>query len=123
VFLTIPLFNKMPKTDLFQLVSELPIEEYKRGDYLFREGEHGDSLYVVRDGKVEIILAADTADEMLLRACGPGEYVGEMSLLMPEGTRTASVRAREDSIVWVMSREKFNQALHKYPQLAYSMIE
>lgn len=123
VFLKIPLFNKMPKLDLFQLVSELPIETYKRGEYLFREGEHGDSLYVVRNGKVEIILAADTSDEMLLRACGPGEYVGEMSLMMPQGTRTASVRARDDSAVWVMSREKFNQVLQKYPQLAYSMVE
>jgi phosphoserine phosphatase RsbU/P len=123
IFLKIPLFNKMPKLDLFQLVSELPVEKYKRGDYLFREGEHGDSLYVVRDGKVEIILAADTSDEMLLRACGPGEYVGEMSLMMPKGTRTASVRAKADSVVWVMSREKFNQVLQKYPQLAYSMVE
>ncbi|HCB02617.1 MAG TPA: hypothetical protein DEP19_09570 [Anaerolineae bacterium] len=123
VFLKIPLFNKMPKLDLFQLVNELPVQEYKRGDYLFREGEHGDSLYVVRDGKVEIILAADTPDEMLLRACGPGEYVGEMSLMMPKGTRTASVRARDDSVVWMMTREKFNQTLQKYPQLAYSMVE
>lgn len=123
VFLKIPLFNKMPKLDLFQLVNQLPIKEYNIGSYLFREGEPGDSLYVVMNGKLEIVLAADTVDEMLLRACGPGEYVGEMSLMMPKGTRTASVRAREDSKVWVISREKFNEVLQQYPQLAYSMVE
>ncbi|NJN79910.1 MAG: SpoIIE family protein phosphatase [Anaerolineales bacterium] len=123
VFLKIPLFKKMPKLDLFQLVNQLPIEEYKMGGYLFKEGDQGDSLYVVMNGMLEIILAADTPDEMLLRACGPGEYVGEMSLLMPKGTRTASVRAREVSKVWVMSREKFNETLQNYPQLAYAMVE
>jgi serine phosphatase RsbU (regulator of sigma subunit) len=60
---------------------------------------------------------------MLLRTCGPGEYVGEMSLMMPQGMRTATVRAREDSQVWVINREKFTEVLNHYPQLAYSMVE
>jgi phosphoserine phosphatase RsbU/P len=123
VFLKIPLFKNMPKLDLFQLVNQLPIEDFKMGSYLFREGEPGNSLYVVMNGKLEILLAADTADEMLLRTCGPGEYVGEMSLMMPQGMRTATVRAREDSQVWVINREKFTEVLNHYPQLAYSMVE
>lgn len=123
VFLKIPLFKELPKLELFNLVNQLPVERFKAGSYLFREGEPGDSLYVVTDGKLEIILAADTADEMLLRVCGPGEYVGEMSLIMPKGKRTASVRAKLDTSAWVISREKFNEVLEQWPHLAYSMIE
>ncbi len=122
VFLKIPLFKGLPHLDLFKLVDELPVEVYEGGHYLFHEGDAGDSLYVVMDGKLEIVLAADSKDEMLLRVSGPGEYVGEMSLIMPEGKRTASVRARETSKVWVMSREKFNEVLQRWPLLAYSMV-
>lgn len=122
VFLKIPLFKDLPRLELFKLVDELPVEEYEGGQYLFHEGDAGDSLYVVMDGKLEIVLAADSKDEMLLRVCGPGEYVGEMSLIMPKGKRTASIRARENSKLWVMSREKFNEVLQRWPLLAYSMV-
>src|SRR5688572_1426973 len=113
----------MPKLDLFKLVNELPIENYKTGSYLFREGDPGHSLYVVMNGKLEIVLGPGTSDEMLLRTCSPGECVGEMSLIMPQGMRTATARLKEDSSVRVMTREKFNEMLLRYPQIAYSMVE
>ena len=71
-----------------------PSRLMKRAAYIFREGEAGDELYVVMDGSLEVVLGADTSDELLLRTCGPGEYIGEMSLILPEGKRTASVRQR-----------------------------
>ncbi|MDP1544455.1 MAG: SpoIIE family protein phosphatase [Anaerolineales bacterium] len=122
-FLKIPLFRKIPKVDMYTLVDQLPLEVYESGAYLFHAGEEGDSLYVVLDGRLEIVLASDTEDEMLLRVCGPGEYVGEMSLIMPQGRRTASVRARDKSRVLMMSRDKFNEILERWPSIAYSMIE
>jgi sigma-B regulation protein RsbU (phosphoserine phosphatase) len=122
-FLKIPLFRKIPKVEMYKLVEQLPTEEYTAGMYLFHAGEDGDSLYVVLSGKLEIVLAGDTEDEMLLRVCGPGEYVGEMSLIMPQGRRTASVRASENSRALRMSRDKFNEILERWPSIAYSMIE
>lgn len=121
--LKIPLFRKLPKLELFQLINNLPIEKYSAGQFIFREGERGDSMYILMDGKLEIVLAPNTPDEMLLRTCGAGECVGEMSLIMPEGIRTADVRLKEDSTVRVMTREKFNQLLQTYPQIAFSMVE
>jgi sigma-B regulation protein RsbU (phosphoserine phosphatase) len=121
-FLKIPLFRDLPQEELVRLVNELPLVDYEPGVYLFREGEMGESLCVVANGSLEVLLAADTPDEMLLRVCGPGEYVGEMSLIMPQGARTASVRTREKARVWTMSREMFNEALRKWPVLAYSMV-
>jgi serine phosphatase RsbU (regulator of sigma subunit) len=123
LFLKIPLFRHLPKLDLFQLINELPIETYQAGSFIFREGERGDSLFILVSGKLEIVLGPGTSDEMHLRTCGPGECVGEMSLIMPQGIRTASARLKEDSSVRVMTREKFNELLQKYPQIAYSMVE
>jgi sigma-B regulation protein RsbU (phosphoserine phosphatase) len=122
VFLKIPLFQNVPPSDLKIMVNELPVESYEPGQYLFRDGDPGDKLYVVIDGALEIVLAADTADELLLRVCGPGEYVGEMGLILPDGRRTATVRAKAHSRVWVMSRAKFTQVLQRWPVIAYAMV-
>ncbi|HMZ08858.1 MAG TPA: cyclic nucleotide-binding domain-containing protein, partial [Anaerolineales bacterium] len=78
VFLNIPLFHAIPKLELYQLINELPLETYQEGEYVFREGEQGNSMYVVMTGQVGVVLAPETTDEMFLRHCGPGEYVGEM---------------------------------------------
>lgn len=123
ISLRIPLFRKLPKVDLFKLVNDLPKQEFKQGSFLFHETERGDSLFIIMDGKVEIVLGPNTPDEMLLRTCSAGECVGEMSLIMPQGLRTASARVKEDSTVKIMTREKFNQLLQNYPQIAYSMVE
>lgn len=123
VLFNIPLFHEVPKLELYQLINELPIEDVKVGDYIFHEGDPGNSLYVVMTGQLEIVLAAGTENEMFLRHCGAGEYVGEMSLIMPKGIRTASVRASKESRVWVLTREKFNECLQRWPYLAYAMVE
>lgn len=121
-FLKIPLFQNIPKPDLVRMVDELPIETYRPGDYLFRDGDPGENLYVVIDGTLEIVLAADSPDEMLLKTCGPGEYVGEMGLILADGKRTATVRAKSETRTWVMSRVKFVQVLQRWPVIAYAMV-
>jgi sigma-B regulation protein RsbU (phosphoserine phosphatase) len=122
-FLKIPLFQNIPKPDLVKMVEELPIETYKPRDYLFRDGDPGENLYVVIDGALEIVLAADSPDEMLLKTCGPGEYVGEMGLILADGKRTATVRAKTEVRTWVMSRAKFVQILQRWPVIAYAMVD
>ncbi|MBI1795292.1 MAG: SpoIIE family protein phosphatase [Chloroflexi bacterium] len=122
VFLKIPLFADVPSSELIAMVRELPIRVYEPGEYLFHDGDPGEHLYVVMDGFLEIVLAADTPDELLLRVCGPGEYVGEMGLILPDGKRTASVRAKDKCHTWVLSRAKFTQVLQQWPVIAYSMV-
>jgi serine phosphatase RsbU (regulator of sigma subunit) len=123
LFLKIPLFKELSREDLFSLINELPVESHQAGKYIFHEGEPGNSLFVVKSGKIEVVLAGGTRDEMHLRDCGPGEYVGEMSLILKQGRRTASVRTKEDSQLWMMTRDKFNDCIQRWPHLAYSMVE
>ena len=121
-FLKIPLFQDIPPDDLAQMVSELPLLTYEPGAYLFRDGDAGEHLYVVKQGHLEIVLAEDSPDEMLLKVCGPGEYVGEMGLILADGRRTATARAQDRVEAWVMSRAKFTQVLQRWPVIAYSMV-
>jgi sigma-B regulation protein RsbU (phosphoserine phosphatase) len=122
VFLSIPLFRDIPPEAMAEIVSSLPTASHKAGDFLFREGQPGEHLYVVREGELEVVLAPGSADEMLLKVIHPGEYVGEMGLILKDGKRTASVRSRTASDTWVMSRQLFNELLHRWPVLAYAMV-
>jgi sigma-B regulation protein RsbU (phosphoserine phosphatase) len=121
-FLSIPLFHDIPSDDLARMVNELPIETFEPGSYLFRDGDPGDKLYVVKAGRLEVLLAEGTPDEMLLKICAPGEYVGEMGLILADGKRTATVRAKDRAQTWVMSRVKFIEVLHRWPFIAYAMV-
>jgi len=122
IFLNIPLFRDIPVSEMSEIVNGLPLETYEPGAYLFRDGDRGDSLYVVREGNLEVVLAADTPDEMLLKVCGPGEYVGEMGLILPDGKRSATVRAKTKARTWIMSSAKFRDMLQRWPVIAYAMV-
>lgn len=118
----IPLFSDLPEHELDSLVHTLKVVELKPRDILFREGEAGEHFYVIADGELEILRAAGAPEELLLNVVSEGEYLGEMSLIMPGGQRTATVRARTPSTLLVMSRAEFDELLKSFPLLAYSMV-
>ena len=64
----------------------------ERGDVLFHEGDPGDRLYVVTEGKVKLGRTSPDGRENLLGVLGPGEMFGELSLFDP-GPRTATATA------------------------------
>jgi sigma-B regulation protein RsbU (phosphoserine phosphatase) len=103
-------------------MKELDVVNLNSGDILFHEGDPGEHLYVVVEGELEILLAPDTDDELILNLLHAGEYLGEMSLLQPGGLRTASARARGNVVLLSMNREQFKGLLQRHPELANAMI-
>jgi len=118
----IPLFSVLPMDELDHLQSMLMIKTLQPGEILFREGERGEHFYILTGGELEILLGVDTKEELLLNKIGPGEYLGEMSLIVPGGERTATARARKESALLAMSRDEFTALLEQYPALAQSMV-
>jgi len=94
----------------------------KDRDILFREGDPGEHFYVVTQGEFEVLMAEGKPEELLLNVLHVGEYFGEMSLIMPGGHRTASVRSRGDSTLLSMSRIQFLELTKKFPELSRSMV-
>ena len=118
----IPFFTTLPVEELDRLTSEMEVVNLESREILFREGDPGEHLYIVVKGKLEILKAPGTADELILNTIHEGEYIGEMSLITG-APRTASVRAFGDEVVLLsMSRKQFNDLLHRHPELASTMI-
>ncbi|MEK6753230.1 MAG: SpoIIE family protein phosphatase [Chloroflexota bacterium] len=118
----IPLFAGLPVQELDEIISTLDVQELNDRDILFREGDLGEHFYVVLNGVLEVLMAENTPEEFLLNVLYEGEYLGEMSLLMPGGHRTASVRARGKSTLLSLSRDQFMDITKKHPELAVSMV-
>jgi phosphoserine phosphatase RsbU/P len=118
----ISLFSDLPPNELDHLQSMLEVRHLKPGEILFNEGQRGEHFYVLTEGKLEILLGAGTKEELLLNIINPGEYLGEMSLIVPGGERTATARAGEKSSLLAMSRDEFHELIEQYPILSKAMV-
>lgn len=118
----VSLFASLPQTEIQQLADSLRTVEFQSQSIVMREGERGNRFYIVLSGEIEIIKAMDTPEERLLGTRGAGEYIGEMSLLNPDGLRTASVRATAATQMLEMTRDDFDALLHRNPLFAYEMV-
>lgn len=93
---------------------------YRRGALIIQEGERGDTLYIVRSGRLRAFVSDASGKELTLGVYGPGEYVGEMSL--DGGPRSASVEAAEDTVCAIVTREALLAYIAIYPVFALEMM-
>ncbi|MEK7323842.1 MAG: cyclic nucleotide-binding domain-containing protein, partial [Chloroflexota bacterium] len=117
-----PLFASLPRGEIQRLAGTLRPVNVSPNTILLREGEVGDRFYIICEGQIEIVKALGTADERLVGVRGPGEYIGEMSLLDRDGLRAASARARASAQLLEMTRADFDALLNRQPTLAYEMV-
>jgi NTE family protein len=102
-----------------EVASRATTVEVPAGEWLFRQGEAGDRMYVVLAGRLEIVL--ESPKPAVLRVAGAGDAVGELALLN-DAPRSASVRARRDSRLLCISREEFSALLAEEPSFAQALI-
>ena len=105
----VPLFRRLPEGVRSALESAAHDRHLEAGSWLLREGEAASSLFVVRAGRLEVVVGQEVVREL-----GPGSVVGELAVLA-EGRRSASVRARRDSTVSEVSRDDFLAAMAADP--------
>lgn len=94
----------------------------RKGEVIFVEGEPGDRLYVINEGKITLGHKAGDGRETLLAVLGPGEMFGELSLFDP-GQRTATATALTDATVLGLSREAFRPWLIGRPEVAEKLLQ
>ena len=87
-----PLFAALDDEQSAELRASMSEVTLARGDSLFHEGDPGDRLYVVTEGKVKLHRTSPDGRENMLAVVGPGELIGELSLFDP-GPRTATATA------------------------------
>lgn len=94
---------------------------YKNGEIIIKQGTMGNCLYVVQEGKVEVI--NETRDgEVKVAELGETEFFGEMGLFEND-VRSCTVRAVGDAKILTVDKRNFYKSIHQDSSLAYRLLE
>ncbi len=119
--LTVPLFKSLGNAEVANFAQLAREKSYPRGSVILFEDDQGDSLFVVRDGRVKVVLVAEDGREVILGILGVGEHFGELSLI-DDQPRSAHVVAMEDSTLLVLRREDFRRRVEQNPAVAWALL-
>ena len=116
-----PLFDALDDEGARVLRRQMSEVKLSRGEHLFMEGDDGDALYVVIEGKMKLTRAAADGRENLLSVVGPGEMFGELSLFDPR-PRTSSASAVTDASLASLKHEALIPWLRERPDVSLHML-
>src|SRR5215472_5974839 len=94
---------------------------FHAGKEIFKEGDAGDGVYVVKDGLVEISAGMGQNNRQVFSQVVPGEMFGEMAVI-EDKPRSASALAKEETIVYFVSREDLLALVEHSPSLALALL-
>lgn len=118
----VPLLARLADDDLGALASRGQERAFKSGAIVFREGEPGDALHVVMDGRVRMSVLSADGLEATLALMDRGDCFGELALV-DGGPRSATATAIDASRTFVVTREDFATWLNSRPAAALALLE
>ncbi len=116
-----PLFAALDDEAGAALLDQMNSSRLERGDILFREGDQGDTLYVIGEGKVKLGRTSADGRENLIAILGPGEMFGELSLFDP-GPRTMTATAVAETQLMGLGNESLTALLTGRPDVAKALL-
>ncbi len=106
----VSIFAELPPAARLEIAEQARIVHVAGGEWLFRQGDSADSMFVVRSGRLDVLLESDDRQPERINELGRGSVVGELALL-GTGERSASVRGRRDTTLLQIDRETFASLL------------
>jgi CRP-like cAMP-binding protein len=117
----VPFLHALAGNILDEIRRSGTVRRYARGQALFVRGEPAKGLFVVLRGSVRVFQVGDTGREQVLTVEGPGNSVAELPLF-DEGPYPAHAEAAEESLVFILGRERFDELLRARPEIAREVI-
>ncbi len=113
----IEIFADLSVNELAAVASVTEEAAFGEGEKVFREGELGDTLFLILEGEVAVIKDCDADKEIELDSIGPGEYFGEMALF-GDDRRSATIRVRTAARFLSLQKQELQEIVREYPQIA-----
>lgn len=113
----VPLFQDLSIKQLRKVVDLAEVARFMEGATLVKQGELGDSFYVVLTGQAKVVANGRTINRLI-----PGDYFGEISLL-DGGPRSASVLAETEMTLVIITQRGFLAMLAKDPEITICLLE
>jgi CRP/FNR family transcriptional regulator len=117
----VPAFSALAEDDLSQVVDVTVPRTFGAGEVVFREGDSGDTCYVVRLGQARAVREHSDGRSITLASFGPGEIFGELSMF-DEERRSATVEAVEETEAMAILGSDMRRLLRAHPDIAVKML-
>ncbi|MGE6757606.1 cyclic nucleotide-binding domain-containing protein [Corallococcus sp. AB049A] len=117
----VALFEGLTQGQLAKVARIAQARTHVAGDFLFREGDAGQDMFILTDGKVRISKSVPGIGEEALAILEPGQYFGEMAVI-EDSPRSADAIAHTGCTVWVIERAKLDQLMFTDKDLAYVLL-
>ena len=116
-----PLFALLDDSERQTLADIIDVVHFDKGASIFSFGDVGDTLYIVRDGTVQVFVENYEGQKIILGENTRGDIFGEISLL-DGGPRTATAVATEDSELFALERQDLLDLITKHPHAAMDLL-
>ncbi len=121
-FKNVPLFKSLSHDEMMEIASITEPRTFKKGEVIYGEGDTGGKLYILHTGGVKISRLSADGKEQFIRAIGPGEFMGELSLFSSLPF-TDDAAALENSTMCFIDGEKLKLLMSKYISIAFKVMD
>ena len=114
---TIQIFEGLSVAEMAAVASITEEVLYPKGTVIIKEGEKGETMYMIIEGEVSVIKGSPAGPEVVLDKIRAGDYFGEMALF-EDLVRSATIRTEQDTRVLVLDKREFTEIVREYPLIA-----
>jgi hypothetical protein len=119
---SIHIFQGLSVSELAAVASVTEEVSYPPGTVIIREGEAGETMYLIIDGEVAVLKGAQGGTQVELDHIRGGDYFGEMALF-EDLVRSATVRSERETRVLVLHKREFTEIVREYPLIALQICK
>ena len=119
---TIHIFEGLSVGELAAIASITEEVVYPKGTDIIKEGEKGETMYMIIEGDVSVIKGSPGGPEIVLDKIHAGDYFGEMALF-EDLVRSATIRSDVDTRVLVLDKREFTEIVREYPLIALQICK
>ncbi len=116
------LFTDLTDTELEMVAQKIVIENYSKGQSIFREGEQTSGIYLVKKGKIEISKKTPDGWKQTLAVLAENQIFGELSVIENKKTHGADALAIEATEVYLFTTDKFKALEKSNPATMYKIM-
>ncbi|MGH3845050.1 MAG: Crp/Fnr family transcriptional regulator [Pseudonocardiaceae bacterium] len=110
------LFAGLDQAELHRLGTHARQRTYQKGEHIFHQGDAGDAVFVLTEGRVKVVFASEDGGEMILATLAPPDVFGELALI-DGGPRSASIQTLEPTTALTLTRATLFDLMSRQPEV------
>lgn len=118
----IPMFDSIQADELRIISRHMNVMDFKKGEIIFEEGDRGDYVCFVVKGALDVIKKNEKGKSVVISSLGKGRSIGEMAVI-DAFTRSATVRARVETTLVILTKKDFDQIVNIYPVIGVKILK